>query len=93
MKEDGESTIVVQAARPVKGLVLRSKNGAAKFSDNFLDILPGDPHRVVCKGLGDPSELEWRRKVLCFLEQRGMPTLMTPLVLTDLGDQANADSR
>ncbi|KWU44931.1 glycoside hydrolase family 2 protein [Rhodotorula sp. JG-1b] len=57
---NGESTLLVQAARPVKGLVLRSKDGNASFSDNFLDLLPGEPQRIVCKHLRREEELEWR---------------------------------
>ncbi|GAA5877376.1 hypothetical protein JCM3774_003578 [Rhodotorula dairenensis] len=57
----GESTaVVVQAARPVKGLVLRSKDGNVAFSDNFLDLLPGETRRINCKGLRNTSELAWR---------------------------------
>ena len=56
----GESTLLVEAARPVKGLVLRSKDGNASFSGNFLDLLPGELQRIVCKHLRREEELEWR---------------------------------
>ncbi|GAA5978449.1 hypothetical protein JCM10908_004358 [Rhodotorula pacifica] len=52
--------LTVKADRPVKGLVLRSKTGDAKFSDNFLNLIPGDTQRVTCRGLKGQADLEWR---------------------------------
>ncbi|RDL42476.1 Glycoside hydrolase family 2 protein [Venustampulla echinocandica] len=48
---DGEY-ITVSAERPVKGLVLL--NVGAGWSDNCLDVAPGDTQHLVAKGLKEP---------------------------------------
>jgi beta-mannosidase len=45
-------TIRVAALRPAKGVWLTSGNGI-RWSDNMLDILPGDPQVVIAQGLGE----------------------------------------
>ncbi|KAJ7165676.1 glycoside hydrolase [Mycena crocata] len=46
--------VTVSAERPVKGLVLGALGDGedVRWSDNALDIMPGDPQTVVAKGLG-----------------------------------------
>ncbi|KAJ7124468.1 glycoside hydrolase superfamily [Mycena epipterygia] len=46
--------VTVRAARPVKGLVLSAVGDGAdvRWSDNALDIMPGDPQTVVATVLG-----------------------------------------
>jgi beta-mannosidase len=48
---DGQ-TIRVAALRPAKGVWLTSGNGI-HWSDNMLDVLPGDPQVVIAQGLGE----------------------------------------
>lgn len=52
-RETGEVTLSVD--KPVKGLVLSvsGEGEEVKWSDNALDIMPGDPQVVVAHGLGD----------------------------------------
>jgi beta-mannosidase len=45
-------TFRVAALRPAKGVWLTSGNGI-HWSDNMLDVLPGDPQVVIALGLGD----------------------------------------
>lgn len=85
---DGKSTILVQAARPVKGLVLRTKDGNASFSDNFLDLLPGEPQRVPCKHLRHGEELEWRCELPLALPVHPAAEAHQRLDPADLGDTA-----
>ena len=85
---DGESTLLVQAARPDKGLVLRSKDGNASFSDNFLDLLPGEPQRVLCKHLRREEELEWRCEFPLALSVHQTIEAHHSLDPADLGDTA-----
>ncbi|KAH9948314.1 glycoside hydrolase superfamily [Amylocystis lapponica] len=53
---DGEK-ITVEAARPAKGLVLtvddNSPEEDVKWSDNALDVVPGDKQVVLAQGLGE----------------------------------------
>jgi len=48
---DGQ-TIRIAALRPAKGVWLTSGNGI-RWSDNMLDVLPGDPQVVIAQGLGE----------------------------------------
>lgn len=48
---DGED-ITVSTERPVKGLVLL--NTGVTWSDNSLDVVPGDPQRLTAQGLKGP---------------------------------------
>ena len=52
LKVDGE-TVQIESQRPVKGVVL-SVDGTpeVKWSDNALDVIPGDPQTVLAEGLG-----------------------------------------
>jgi beta-mannosidase len=45
--------VTVSAERPVKGLWLSALGDGAdvKWSDNALDVMPGDPQVVVAQGL------------------------------------------
>lgn len=52
--------VTVRAARPVKGLVIRSSDGEARLSDNYLDIMPGDERSIDCWTEGGTSDIEWR---------------------------------
>jgi beta-mannosidase len=48
---DGQA-IRIAALRPAKGVWLTSGNGI-HWSDNMLDVLPGDPQVVIAQGLGE----------------------------------------
>ncbi|KAH7927653.1 glycoside hydrolase [Leucogyrophana mollusca] len=48
---DGDR-VSVKAKRPVKGLVLSVDDDKVKWSDNGVDIVPGDEQVIVAKGLG-----------------------------------------
>lgn len=49
------SKLTLSVIKPVKGLVLsvQGEGEEVKWSDNALDIMPGDPQVVVAYGLGD----------------------------------------
>lgn len=48
-----EETVHIRVDKPVKGLVLTSAGeGDVKWSDNCLDIVPGEPQTIIAKGLG-----------------------------------------
>lgn len=51
---DGEA-ITLSVQRPVKGLFLTvvEVGEEVKWSDNALDVVPGDPQTIIAKGLGD----------------------------------------
>jgi beta-mannosidase len=47
--------------RPAKGVLLAAAGDVA-WSDNFLDLLPGDEQIVAARGLGDaPLRIRWLR--------------------------------
>ncbi|KAJ7476843.1 glycoside hydrolase, partial [Mycena galericulata] len=48
-----KETVTVRAERPVKGLVLSAvgEGEDVRWSDNALDVMPGDPQVVVARGL------------------------------------------
>jgi beta-mannosidase len=53
--------IALRATRPVKGVLLAAAGDVA-WSDNFLDLLPGDEQIVAAHGLGDaPLRIQWLR--------------------------------
>jgi beta-mannosidase len=54
---DGDASVTISVARPVKGLFLQAApggdhDGEVVWDDNALDVMPGDPRVVVAKGLG-----------------------------------------
>jgi beta-mannosidase len=51
ISRDGE-TLTLRVERPAKGLWLDAGDGL-KWSDNFLDLVPGEPQRITVQGLGD----------------------------------------
>ncbi|KAF2098291.1 beta-mannosidase [Rhizodiscina lignyota] len=51
--QDGE-TLTISAGRPVKGLVLQ--NADVQWSDNCIDVVPGDEQRIVGRGLAEKAE-------------------------------------
>ena len=54
--------LVLRAARPAKGVWLEAGEGVA-WSDNFLDLLPGDEVNVTAAGLnGAAPALRWLGK-------------------------------
>lgn len=55
-KEDAK--LVVSAKKPVKGLVFEEIDGVV-WSDNCIDVVPGDEQVVVAKGLKG-GEVKWR---------------------------------
>ena len=48
---EGEA-LLLEVKKPVKGLLL-SADVDVQWSDNFLDLLPGDSQVVVARGLGE----------------------------------------
>jgi beta-mannosidase len=57
----GDDRIALRAARPAKGVLLAAA-GDVVWSDNFLDLLPGDEQCVAARGLGDaPLRIQWLR--------------------------------
>jgi beta-mannosidase len=55
----GDQTLRVRAARPAKGVLLAAGDGVA-WSDNLIDLLPGDEQTVVAGGLEDREvRLRW----------------------------------
>jgi len=49
----------IRAARPAKGVVLAAGDGVA-WSDNYLDLMPGDEQVIRASGLGErPVSLRW----------------------------------
>ncbi|KAJ7499902.1 glycoside hydrolase [Mycena latifolia] len=51
--DEATGAVTVSVTRPVKGLVLSAVGDGAdvRWSDNALDVMPGDPQVVVAKGL------------------------------------------
>jgi beta-mannosidase len=57
----GDETLRVRAARPAKGVLLAAGDGVA-WSNNLLDLLPGDEQTIVARGLGDGEvRVRWLR--------------------------------
>ncbi|WP_218031800.1 glycoside hydrolase family 2 protein [Dictyobacter kobayashii] len=55
-------TVTISAERPAKGVWLDAGSGV-KWSDNMLDIIPGDPQTLTVSGLEDqPIQLRWLDK-------------------------------
>ncbi|KAH9999898.1 beta-mannosidase [Russula vinacea] len=50
--EDGES-VVLNAQRPIKGIVLEVEGEEVRWSDQAIDLVPGDPQIVKAVGLRD----------------------------------------
>ena len=48
--EDGES-VVLNAQRPIKGIVLEVEGEEVRWSDQAIDLVPGDPQIVKAVGL------------------------------------------
>ena len=46
------------ANRPVKGLVLEERDDVT-FSDNCIDVMPGDAQIIQIKGLPEGEKLTW----------------------------------
>jgi beta-mannosidase len=54
-------TLRVRAARPAKGVLLSAEQGV-EWSDNMLDLMPGDERIVVARGLEDSEpQVRWLR--------------------------------
>jgi beta-mannosidase len=55
----GGDRLQIQAARPAKGVWLTAQDGV-RWSDNMLDLLPGDPQIITGTGLGPAAaHAEW----------------------------------
>lgn len=53
----------IEAVYPAKGVWLTADNAVA-WSDNMLDVLPGDPQIISAQGLGEQAvQLQWLRSV------------------------------
>ena len=56
----GPDTLAVSTARPVKGVWLSAPGAEVRWSDNFLDLCPGDALEIQAPGLGDrPVSARW----------------------------------
>jgi beta-mannosidase len=56
----GPDTLTVSTARPVKGVWLSAPGAEVRWSDNFLDLCPGDALEIQAPGLGDrPVSARW----------------------------------
>ena len=54
-----ENTLRLRAARPAKGVWLQT-DSMAQWSDNMLDLIPGDEQIITAKGLGDAAiQIRW----------------------------------
>ncbi len=54
-----EDALYIRAARPAKGVVLSAGDGVA-WSDNYLDLMPGDEQIIRASGLGErPVSVRW----------------------------------
>jgi beta-mannosidase len=54
-----EDTLRLRAARPAKGVWLQS-NQPVQWSDNMLDLIPGDEQIITARGLGDAEvQIRW----------------------------------
>ena len=53
-----QTRIKVTAKKPTKGLIFFERQGL-RFSDNCLDIVPGEEYMVDIEGLQEHEELEW----------------------------------
>ncbi|KAG8871660.1 hypothetical protein FRB97_008399 [Tulasnella sp. 331] len=51
-------TYTLSTAKPIKGIVLDVEEGEARFSDQAIDLFPGDPQTVTCEILGDASDVK-----------------------------------
>jgi beta-mannosidase len=61
-KQLGDGRIEVSAVRPAKGVWLASAEGDVTWSDNMLDLFPGDPQLVRADGLkGEGVQVKWLR--------------------------------
>ena len=50
VREDGE-TVELSCKKPIKGIVLDVEGEDAKWSDQAIDLVPGDNQTVTVKGL------------------------------------------
>lgn len=50
----GQEELVISAAKPVKGLFFT--NDGVQWSDNCLDVVPGQKLTVIAKGLKEPPK-------------------------------------
>lgn len=55
---DGNTQVVVAAAKPVKGFVFAEKEGV-RLTDNGFDIMPGEMRTIKVRGCA-ANELKWR---------------------------------
>lgn len=65
----GQARVLINACKPAKCLVFEEQDGVT-FSDNAMDIVPGDEQVIVVSGLGD-KHLKYRclgQEVWCILE-------------------------
>ncbi|HEX6778779.1 MAG TPA: glycoside hydrolase family 2 protein, partial [Ktedonobacterales bacterium] len=57
-----ENTVRLRAARPAKGVWLQA-NQPAEWSDNMLDLIPGDDQIITARGLGDAEvQIRWLKE-------------------------------
>ncbi|KAL1746851.1 glycoside hydrolase family 2 protein [Schizophyllum fasciatum] len=56
---DGQREVILTVEKPAKGVFLTAEGGGegVQWSDNALDLMPGDPQKVVVRGLQDPTAL------------------------------------
>ncbi len=52
------NTVEITSRKPVKGLIFAERPGLS-FSDNGVDVVPGEKYSIDVQGLGDDEQLEW----------------------------------
>jgi beta-mannosidase len=58
----GHDRVCIQARRPAKGVWLSAAH-PVKWSDNMLDLVPGQPQTITADGLGEARvEMRWLRR-------------------------------
>ncbi|GAA5900435.1 beta-mannosidase [Sporobolomyces salmoneus] len=53
-----DQTVTLEAARPVKGIVLRA-NDECSLTDNFIDLVPGQEITIGIRGATEQTKLSW----------------------------------
>ncbi len=68
---DGES-VTLSCKKPIKAIVLDVEGGDVEFSDQAIDLIPGDPQTIQAFNLnGRRVKLRYLRNETCESEERG----------------------
>lgn len=58
LNESSKKLIEITCQKPVKGLIFAERPGLS-FSDNGIDLVPGEDYCIEVQGLGEGEPLEW----------------------------------